>query len=111
MGADKRPRLGGISHQIASEIERRTGDEARVVILGHLQRGGIPTPQDRWLATHFGVHAVELAAQKRWGRMVNIRGTQFGDIPIAEAVGQLRLVDPQGEGVRAAQSVGTSFGN
>ena len=110
-GADKRPRLGGISHHIAAEIEKRTGTEARVVILGHLQRGGIPTARDRWLATRFGVHAVDLAGESRWGQMVNIRGTHFGEIPIAQAVAQLRRVDPSGEEIRAARSVGTSFGD
>ncbi len=110
-GADKRPRLGGISHHIAEEIEKRTGDEVRVVILGHLQRGGIPTAYDRWLATHFGVHAVELAEQNLWGQMVALRGIHFGETPIAEAVGKLRRVDPQGEGVRTARAVGTSFGD
>jgi len=110
-GADKRPRLGGISHRIAADIEKRTGDEVRVVILGHLQRGGIPTARDRWLATHFGAHAVELAAQDQWGRMVNVRGNRFGDIPIAEAVRELHRVDPSGEDVKVARSVGTSFGD
>jgi 6-phosphofructokinase 1 len=110
-GTDKRPRLGGISHHIAAQIEKRTGDEVRVVILGHLQRGGIPTARDRWLATHFGAHAVELATQKQWGRMVNVRGTRFGDIPIPEAVEQLHRVDPSGEDVKVARAVGTSFGD
>ena len=109
-GADKRPRLGGISHHIAEEIERRTKDEVRVVILGHLQRGGTPTAFDRWLATHFGVHAVMLAEQEKWGRMVSIRGTKFSDLPIAEAVEQLRRVDPKSDNVEAARAVGTSFG-
>ena len=110
-GADKRPRLGGVSHHIAEEIERRTGDEVRVVILGHLQRGGTPTAFDRWLATHFGVRAVLLAEEGQWGRMVSLRGTQFSDLPIAEAVQQLRRVDPEGTGVQTARAVGTSFGD
>jgi len=110
-GADTRPWLGGISHHIAAEIEKRTGYEVRVVILGHLQRGGTPTPRDRWLATHFGVHALELAAQNRWGRMVNVRGTRFGDVPITDAVEQLHRIDPFGDDVRVAEAVGTSFGN
>jgi phosphofructokinase-like protein len=110
-GSDKRPRLGGISHQIADEIEAKTDDEVRVVILGHLQRGGTPTAYDRWLATHFGVRAVMLAAQGKWGHMVALRGTQFGEVPISEAVGQLRRIDPKGESVRVARAVGTSFGD
>jgi 6-phosphofructokinase 1 len=63
------------------------------------------------LATHFGVHAAELAEQKRWGRMINLRGTHFGDVAIAEAVSRLRRVDPEGEDVRVARAVGTSFGD
>jgi len=110
-GADKRPRLGGVSHQIAEQIEKRTGDEVRVVILGHLQRGGTPTAFDRWLATQFGVRAVILAEKGQWGRMVSLRGTHFSDVPIAEAVQQLRRVDPQGDSVEAARAVGTSFGD
>ncbi len=110
-GADKRPRLGGISHQIAEEIEEKMDDEVRVVILGHLQRGGTPTAYDRWLATHFGVRAVMLAEQNKWGIMVALKGTQFGEVPIREAVGQLRRVDPKGESVQVARAVGTSFGD
>jgi 6-phosphofructokinase 1 len=110
-GTDKRPRLGGVSHQIAEEIEKETDSEVRVVILGHLQRGGTPTAFDRWLATHFGVRAVLLAEKNQWGRMVALQGTRFGDVPIAEAVGQLRRVDPLGENVMTARAVGTSFGD
>lgn len=110
-GADTRPRLGGISHVIAEEIEKRTGDEARVVILGHLQRGGIPTAYDRWLATHFGYTAVELAAAGQWGRMVSLQGTRFGSVDLSAAVGKLRRVDPLGTEVNAARAVGTVFGN
>jgi len=110
-GADKRPRLGGISHQIAEEIEEKLNDEVRVVILGHLQRGGTPTAFDRWLATHFGVHAVILAEQGKWGQMVALHGTHFTQVPITEAISQLRRVDPHGGSVMAARAVGTSFGD
>ncbi len=110
-GMDKRPRLGGISHQIAEEIEEIMQDEVRVVILGHLQRGGTPTAFDRWLATHFGIRAVMLAEQEKWGQMVALKGTHFSEVPIAEAVGQLRRVDPKGGSVMAARAVGTSFGD
>ncbi|MFA5974700.1 MAG: ATP-dependent 6-phosphofructokinase [Elusimicrobiota bacterium] len=109
--ADKRPQLGGIGHTIARALEKQTGDETRVVILGHVQRGGTPTAHDRWLATHFGFKAIELAASQRWGNMVNLRGTQFSAIPIEQAVGTLHRVDPLGEEVRAARAVGTSFGD
>jgi phosphofructokinase-like protein len=110
-GVDKRPRLGGISHIIADQIEKQAGDEVRVVVLGHLQRGGMPSAFDRWLATRFGVHAVELAVQDLWGNMVSLRGTHFTHVPIKEAVSQLHRVEPNGEAVHAARAVGTSFGD
>ncbi len=110
-GTDKRPRLGGVSHQIAEEIERKTGDDIRVVILGHLQRGGTPTAFDRCLATQFGVRALTLAREGKWGRMVALKGTQYSDVSIADAVKQLRRVDPQGDGVMACRAVGVSFGD
>jgi len=84
--AERRPRLGGISNQVAGEIEHLSGLETRVVILGHLQRGGTPTPFDRWLATRFGVRAVELAVKGLWGRLVALRGTEITHVPISEAV-------------------------
>ena len=109
--ADRRIRLGGIGRLVAQALEKRTGDEARVVILGHLQRGGAPTAYDRWLATHFGLRAVDLVAQGAWGQMVNLRGTHFGHVPIQDAIRFLRRVDPRGEEVNAARQVGTSFGD
>lgn len=110
-GMDKRPRLGGISHQIAEDIAKRTGDDVRVVILGHLQRGGTPTAFDRCLATQFGVRALQLARDGKWGRMVSLKGTAYTDVPIETAVKQLRRVDPKGDGVAACRAVGVSFGD
>ncbi len=110
-GLDKRPRLGGVSHQIAEEIEKRTKDDIRVVILGHLQRGGTPTAFDRCLATQFGVHALGLAVKGQWGRMVALQGNRYTDVTIADAVKQLKRVDPEGDGVRTCRAVGTSFGD
>lgn len=104
-------RLGGISHRLAQAVESRTGDEARVAILGHLQRGGTPTAYDRWLATQFGVKAAELAAGRQWGQMVCLRGTRIEFLPIEQAVSAPRRVDPDGDEVRAARAVGTSFGD
>jgi len=87
-----RPKLGGISYLVADEIERRTGSEARVTILGHVQRGGSPTAADRVLATRYGVAAVDLASEGRWGRMVALRGGEIVDVPIDEAVASLKVV-------------------
>ncbi|MGZ4153199.1 MAG: 6-phosphofructokinase [Actinomycetota bacterium] len=79
------PRFGGIAQVLAPRIEEATGDETRVTVLGHVQRGGSPSAEDRILATRFGVAAVELAEQRAWGRMVAVQGSQITDVPLAEA--------------------------
>jgi 6-phosphofructokinase 1 len=86
------PKLGGISTMIAGEVERRTGFETRVTILGHVQRGGTPTAFDRVLATRYGVAAVDLAAKGRWGRMVALRGITVVDVPLDEAAARPKYV-------------------
>ena len=103
-------RLGGVSYRVAEMIEKGTGIESRVVVLGHLQRGGEPTPFDRWLATGFGAGAAELIAAGRFGRMVAVRGPEFVSVPLSAAVGKLKRVSPGSCEVRAALGVGTSFG-
>jgi 6-phosphofructokinase 1 len=85
-------RLGGIGDRVAAEIEQRTGAEARAVVLGHVQRGGTPTAFDRWLATRFGLHAVDAVADKDFGTMVALRGTDIVRVPLAEGTGELKLV-------------------
>jgi len=87
-----RPRLGGIGHTIAQEIEARTGFPARVTILGHVQRGGSPSPMDRVLATQMGVKAAELAIDGRWGQMTAFQNHSVEPIPLAEATGTLKTV-------------------
>ncbi|WP_203338150.1 6-phosphofructokinase [Nocardioides limicola] len=87
-------RLGGIGARLADEIERRTGKEARTVVLGHIQRGGTPTAFDRWLATRFGLAAVDAVADGDYGVMVALRGTQVVRVPLAEGTGELKLVSP-----------------
>jgi 6-phosphofructokinase 1 len=87
-------RLGGMGDRVASEIEARTGAESRAVVLGHVQRGGKPTAFDRWLATRFGLHAIDAANDADWGKMVALRGTSIVRVPLAEATAALKLVDP-----------------
>jgi len=88
-------RLGGVGEVLAQEIEKRTGFETRVSVLGHIQRGGSPTAFDRVLGTRFGVKAVELVLQKKFGRMVALSGNKIIDVPIESAVGTLKTVDPE----------------
>ncbi|MBR1979875.1 6-phosphofructokinase [Candidatus Proelusimicrobium excrementi] len=104
-------RLGGISSKIAAMVEERLKVECRVVVLGHLQRGGTPTAFDRWLSTRFGTEAVELILQGKTGYMVALRGTEIVSVPVKDAVSKLKRVDPNGEEVRSALAVGTSFGS
>jgi 6-phosphofructokinase 1 len=87
-------RLGGIGDYLAREIEARTGKEARTTVLGHVQRGGTPTARDRWLATRFGLHAIDAVHDGKWGMMTALRGTEIELVPLSEATKELKLVDP-----------------
>lgn len=86
-------RLGGISQQLAEMIEKKTGIETRVTVLGHIQRGGSPTAFDRVLGTRFGVKAVELIMAKKYGRMVSLTGNKIVDVPLEEALKGLKTID------------------
>lgn len=103
-------RLGGIGLWVAARLELLLEMETRATVLGHLQRGGIPTAFDRVLATRFGARAVRAAVDGEVNVMVALSGAEVKTVPLAEAVSQIRRVDPEGEIVRAARSVGTSFG-
>lgn len=87
-------RLSGVGEWLAKEIESRTGKEARTTVLGHIQRGGTPTPYDRWLATRFGLHAIDAVRGEEWGSMVALRGTDIVRVPLAQATEKLKTVDP-----------------
>jgi 6-phosphofructokinase 1 len=86
------PRLGGIGQALEREIEARTGFETRATVLGHVQRGGTPTPFDRVLATRLGLKAVAAAHEGAWGSMVALHGTKIALVPLAEAVAEVRRV-------------------
>ena len=105
-----RKKLGGIGEIVSAELERRTGLESRATVLGHLQRGGSPTPFDRVLATRFGVAAVELAAAGRWNEMVCLQSGTIRGAPLTEAIAEIKRIDPGNEQLIAAAAVGISFG-
>jgi ATP-dependent phosphofructokinase / diphosphate-dependent phosphofructokinase len=88
-------RLGGVGEQLAREIEERTGFESRVTVLGHVQRGGSPTPRDRVLATRYGLKAADLVEEGRFGTMAALQGDDIVAVPIADAVAKLKTVPPQ----------------
>jgi phosphofructokinase-like protein len=87
-------RLGGIGDALAREIEARTGYETRVTVLGHVQRGGTPTPRDRVLATRFGLKAADLVHEGRFGVMAALQGDEITAVPLADAVAELKTVPP-----------------
>jgi 6-phosphofructokinase 1 len=86
-------RLGGIGDLLGRLIEERTGFETRVTVLGHIQRGGSPTAFDRVLGTRFGIKAVELVLEGKFGRMVSLQGNKIVDVPIEQATGTLKTID------------------
>jgi 6-phosphofructokinase 1 len=104
-------RFGGIGDLVGRKIEEATGLETRVVVLGHVLRGGSPTPYDRILATRFGAMALELAAQGKFGYMVSLRGTEVVAVPVKEAILKLRTVPLDSQYIKSARAVGTAFGD
>ncbi|THA26826.1 ATP-dependent 6-phosphofructokinase [Streptomyces sp. RKND-216] len=87
-------RLSGVGEWLAKEIEQRTGKEARTTVLGHIQRGGTPSAFDRWLATRFGLHAIDAVHEGDWGTMVALRGTDIVRVPLADATARIKTVPP-----------------
>src|ERR1043166_7434967 len=104
-------RLGGIAYQVAADISQQIDLEIRVTVLGHVQRGGSPIAFDRILATRMGRAAADLMAAKDFGKVGALRGAGVGAVPIREAIANQKCVDPEGELVRTARSVGVSFGD
>jgi len=102
--------LGGIGEYVAKKISEDTGLETRYTVLGHLQRGGSPTPFDRILSTKFGTYAINLAIKKQFGRMVALKGNEIKSVPISEAIAKQKLVKQNDQAVLTASAVGVSFG-
>ncbi|MGQ4720049.1 ATP-dependent 6-phosphofructokinase [Streptomyces tunisiensis] len=98
-------RLSGVGEWLAKQIEKRTGKEARTTVLGHVQRGGTPSAYDRWLATRFGLHAIDCVRDGDFGTMVALRGTDIARVPIAHATARLKTVPPA-----LYEEVGVFFG-
>jgi 6-phosphofructokinase 1 len=106
-----RRQLRQVGIQIGDAIHAFLKQDVRVTVLGHIQRGGSPSPYDRVLATRFGVEAVELIARGEFDRMVCLRAGEIESVSLDDAVGEVRLVDPEGSMVRAARAIGIIFGD
>jgi 6-phosphofructokinase 1 len=105
------PRGGAVANVIGDAIGRCAQKEVRVTVLGHIQRGGSPSPFDRILATRFGVAAVDMIARGDFGMMACLQGGCIRSVPIGEAVGRMKCVNPEGELVRMARAIGICFGD
>jgi 6-phosphofructokinase 1 len=108
--ADHAPRLGGMGHHVAREVERLTGKESRCVVLGHLQRGGSPNAFDRMLASNYGAAAVHALMRGERGRMVALRAADVITVPLSKAVVNIKTVPTDSQLVRTARDLGISFG-
>ncbi|MBI2408375.1 MAG: 6-phosphofructokinase [Gemmatimonadetes bacterium] len=104
-------RVGGVADRVAKAIQACTGKECRSMVLGHLQRGGMPTGYDRLLATRFGGAATEAVANGKWGHMVALQTPHIVAIPIVEALREHKKVDQTHDLVRTARKIGISFGD
>jgi|SRR5271165_795663 len=104
-------RTSSVGNMIGDAITLLTRKEVRVSVLGHIQRGGSPSPYDRILGTRFGVAAVDLIAAGGFGKMVCLQQESIRAVTIADAVGKMKLVDPKGEIVSAARAIGIGFGD
>lgn len=104
-------RLGGIGNRIGEQIEEITGMETRVTVLGHLQRGGSPISFDRILATRYGVAAAKSVAEGRFGTMVSLNNSNITNVPLEDAIGELKKVPLDGDLVGAVRSLGISLGD
>ncbi|AFN74669.1 phosphofructokinase [Melioribacter roseus P3M-2] len=102
--------LGGIGEYVAKKISENTGLETRYTVLGHLQRGGSPTPFDRILSTKFGTQAIQLAIKGQFGKMVALKGNEIKSVRIVDAIAKQKLVKKTDQGVLAAKAVGVCFG-
>ncbi len=104
-------RLGGIGDLVAHQLQDLCGNESRATILGHLQRGGSPSSADRILSSRYGIAAVKLAEQGLFGNMVTLKGTEMGYDSLEHVIGKNKNVDPAGEMVQTAKSLGIVFGD
>ena len=103
--------LGGIGAHVATQVGKVTGKDARVVVLGHVQRGGMPTPYDRILATRFGAAAVRVLAEGRYGEVVVSKGAEISTVSMADCAGKVNTVPVDHEMIRTARGLGIAFGD
>ena len=105
------PFYPSVAYELGAQISERTGQEIRVTVPGHMQRGGEPCPYDRVIATRLGAEAAEMIRRKEYGYMVALNNNKIEKIPLADIAGKLKMVDPKSDIIREAKDVGISFGD
>ena len=100
-----------VSYKIGAEIEERTGQEIRITVPGHTQRGGSPCAYDRVISTRLGAAAASLILEEKYGYMVGFRGDEIVPVPLSEVAGRLKMVDPNSSIIKEAKSLGICFGD
>lgn len=100
-----------VAYEIGAQIEEKTGQEVRVTVCGHMQRGGEPCPYDRVLSTRLGAAAAQLISDKKYGYMVAVANNEITEVPLEDVAGKLKTVDPESSIIREAKMVGISFGD
>ena len=100
-----------VAYEIGAKIQEMTGQEIRVTVPGHMQRGGTPVPYDRVISTRIGAHAADMIKNNEFGKLVVVKNNVITDIPLAESAGKLKYVDPQSDIVNEAKLIGISFGD
>ena len=100
-----------VAYEIGAKIQEMTGQEIRVTVPGHMQRGGTPVPYDRVLSTRIGAHAADMIKNNEFGKLVVVKNNVITDSPLAESAGKLKYVDPQSDIVKEAKLIGISFGD
>lgn len=100
-----------VAYEIGAQITERTGQEVRVTVPGHMQRGGEPCPYDRVLSTRLGAEAAYLIKNKEYGNMVAVINNEIVKVPLEEVAGKLKTVDPENSIIKEAKMIGISFGD
>ena len=100
-----------VSYEIGARISEKIGQEVRVTIPGHMQRGGSPCPYDRILSSRLGAAAAKNVLEKRYGYMVGIKNNEIVNVPLKEVAGKLKTVDPEGSLIKEAKTLGICFGD
>ena len=100
-----------VAYELGAKITEMTGQEVRVTVPGHMQRGGEPSPYDRVLATRLGAEAAKLIQNKKYGYMVAVKNNEIAEVPLEEVAGRLKTVDPNCAMIQEAKMVGISFGD